>query len=247
MTTETPIQTVAEAEAIERKLSIRRDALEQKVDDATSTAASDISALADGSPVNTDEIVRLKAELRVLDDAIDSAREGVKRAQHLAVVRATLERKDKVNALIRAREQLALDTSLMLDQVAEHFAKLVRNGHDLVTALAHGRERIGPHGYIAVRPADLLRIEHLASMLDAHFACLIPGWRIASGTDGYARSFSASCSAVTGSIENELDTVGGFHLTYEDEQLVRADMRREQKAITADNSESTEQPLTTGD
>ncbi len=225
MNSKTAIQTVTEAEAIENKLSIRIDALERRIDEATSLVASDVTGLAEGKAINTEEITRLHAELQVLMGAHESAQRAVVRAQHLSGVRATLERKERLAGLMQQGNSLAGEISSRLDDVAEFLAQLELKGREIVATLGHHKDKLGPYGYVAIDPTTLLRAPGLAVMLDGHLATLVPRWRVTRG-DAHPRTFKASVAAELGTIQNELETLGGFQVSPDDEQLVRADMLR---------------------
>lgn len=227
------IQTVQQAQAIENRLSVRRDALLAKIDDATQDAASDFEALADGAAVDTGAVVAMKAELQVLDEALEKAREGVETAQRLQSAREEIERREKLLAHLAERADLANKVSQLLDAVADHFCKLAMNGRTVV-AVARDNARVkrdknshalSPKGYVVFDTSSLTDPNQLHHALQLHMALRVPGWRYDYLPPYGGLEFSEAMAGVASTLMEELDVVADISVSPADEKLIRAELR----------------------
>jgi hypothetical protein len=178
MTIETRIQTVVEAQAVEHRLATRIDKIEREIDAASSKAAQDFAALAEGAPVNSGNLAALQAELTVLEVAHKSALEGIKKAARLEKAQVILERHDKAQHLLEARAALGKRASEALDAACAVLDELRENGNALVPAVGRSRgvESAGPKGF-NVFDARLLDFSHVQHLLNIHLKARVLGWK----------------------------------------------------------------------
>jgi hypothetical protein len=223
------IQTPQQAKAIEAKLISRIDLVERKIDAAAQSGAADFSALAHGEEIDSGDLVKLQAELRVLEEALTSAKEAVRNAERVAASRPAIERLDEARRLLADRVDLGGQISGHLQAYAGLVNALMQNSRQLSAAIRPGANANSPKGYVVFDHA-LLHLDHVQHTTSVHLARVIPGWRYERLPPHGGPSFGEAIHGACEAFGNELDIlVGASDLDPSDVAAIRAEQAQQQQ------------------